>query len=84
MSEVSIKAKVTDGGRVVIPARFRRALGIEVGKDITITMKDGALRITTREQALKRIEQMMKDKIQPGRSVVDELIRERREEAERE
>lgn len=81
MSQLSVKTKVTEGGRIVIPASMRKALGINVGKSVTLTLNDDGLRISTRENAVKRIDDLMKGKIDPTRSVVDELIRERRKEA---
>lgn len=84
MNQHSVKTKVTEGGRIVIPARMRDALGIKVGKNVTLTLKDGTLEITTRDEAFRRIEEMMLPHITPGRSVVDELIAERREEAKNE
>ena len=84
MNQQSIKTKVTEGGRIVIPAKMRDALGIKVGKNVTLTLKNGALEITTRDEAFRRIEEMMKPHIKPGRSVVDELIAERRREAKNE
>jgi len=84
MNQLSIKTKVTEGGRIVIPAKLRDALGIKVGNKVTLTLKDGTLQITTRDEAIRRIEEVMKNHIEPDRSVVDELIRERREEAENE
>jgi len=84
MNQISVKTKVAEGGRIVIPAKFRAAMGLKTGNNVTLTLKDGCLHISTREAAFRRIEKMMKDKIKPGRSVVEELIRERREEAARE
>ena len=84
MNQISVKTKVAQGGRIVIPAKFRDAMGLKTGNNVTLTLRDGCLHISTREAAFRRIEEMMKDKIRPGRSVVEELIRERREEAARE
>lgn len=81
MEQQSVKTKVTEGGRIVIPAKMREAMGMKVGTSVTLTVKDGSLRITTRDEAFRRIDEMMKDRIRPGRSVVDELIKERRDEA---
>ena len=80
MNELTIKTKVTEGGRIVIPAKIREAMGIRVGKNVTLKMKNGSLEITTRDEAVRRIQEMMKPYIVPGRSVVDELIAERRQE----
>jgi AbrB family looped-hinge helix DNA binding protein len=81
MNQLSVKAKVTEGGRIVIPAPMRKALGINVGKSVTLTLNEDGVRISTRENAVKRIDELMKDKIDQKRSVVNELIRERRQEA---
>lgn len=81
MAELTAKTKVTEGGRVIIPAKMREAMGIHVGKSVTLTLNENGLHISTRENALRRIQEMMKSKIDPKRSVVDELIRERRKEA---
>jgi len=80
MSDV-VSTKITEGGRIVIPARMRKAHGMEVGKDVTLTLGDEGIRISTREIALQRIRTLMKDEYDPKRSIVDELIRERRKEA---
>lgn len=81
MDQMTAKAKVTEGGRIVIPASMRKAMGIKVGNNVTLVLNELGLHVSTREAALKRIDDLMKDKIDPKRSVVDELIRERREEA---
>jgi len=81
MSQLTVKAKVTEGGRIVIPAAMRKALGMNIGKNVTLTMDDDGVRISTRENAIKRMDELMRGKIDPRRSVVDELIRERREES---
>lgn len=81
MDQMTIKTKVSEGGRIVLPAKLREAAGIKVGGNVTITLKNGGLQITTRDQAILRIQEVMKKYIVPGRSVVDELIAERREEA---
>jgi len=84
MYQLSIKTKVTEGGRIVIPAKMRDALGIKIGNKVTLTLKDGSLQITTRDEVIRRIEEVMKNYIKPGSSAVDELIKERREEARNE
>jgi AbrB family looped-hinge helix DNA binding protein len=81
MNQLTAKTKITEGGRILIPAAMRKALGLKVGKSVTLTMNQGGLLLTTREAALHQIDELMKDKIDPKRSVVDEFIRERREEA---
>jgi AbrB family looped-hinge helix DNA binding protein len=79
------EAVVSEGGRVVIPAELRAKLGINVG-DRLVWLEDGdRLVLTTRRAQLRRARALFaKYDKGPKRSLVDELIRERREEAARE
>ncbi len=71
-------------GRIVIPAECRAAAGIRPGDDLLIeTVGEGELRVRTRQQALKRAQEIVA-KYSSGRDLVAELIAERREEARRE
>lgn len=73
--------KITEGGRVVIPAEHRRALGLEVGDEVVIHVVDGELRILTRAEAIRRAQSLVRSKVKKNRSLVDELTEERRIEA---
>ena len=79
-----IKTKVTQGGRIVIPAEMRKQLGIEIGEDVNLSLEEDSMRISTGKLALKRIRQIAQTVVNNGDSVVDELITERRKEAENE
>ena len=76
--------KVSAGGRVVIPAGFRKALGIKPGDEVWVEMEEGALKLMTTEAARKWAQDSVCRLVPPGVSLADELIRERREEAARE
>ena len=41
------RQRVNENGRVVIPASFRKALGINIGDEVVLRMEDDELRITT-------------------------------------
>lgn len=79
-----VKTKVTQGGRIVIPAEMRKQLGIEIGEDVNLSISDGAVRISSRTESLQRLRQLARSVSQKGGSIVDELIAERREEAKHE
>jgi AbrB family looped-hinge helix DNA binding protein len=79
--QLTIKTKVASGGRIVIPTRLRQALGIEIGENVTLSVKDNALQITTQKEALRRIQALVRRHVPEGVSLVEELIKERREEA---
>ena len=76
--------KITPGGRLVIPARHRRALGLKTGDEVLLRVVDGELRILSQTEAVKRAQAMVKRLVKGGRSLVDELLKERRAEARRE
>ena len=78
------RARLNENGRVVIPASFRKALGIEAGDEVVLRLEDNELRITTLKQRLERARHRVKKYVKRGQSLVDELLAERREAAKRE
>jgi AbrB family looped-hinge helix DNA binding protein len=78
------RARVNENGRVVIPASFRKALGINNGDELVLRIEDDELRITTLKRRLERAQRRVRRYVKPGRSLVNELIAERREAAKRE
>ena len=72
---------VDPGGRVVVPAGFRRALGIRTGQEILMTLDDGFVRLQTIDAALERVRAIARSKRKSRNSVVAEFIAERRAEA---
>jgi len=78
------RIRVTENGRVVIPASFRKALGIEVGDEVVLRLQDDELRITTQQKRIERAQQRARKYVKPGGSLVDELLAERRQAARNE
>jgi AbrB family looped-hinge helix DNA binding protein len=76
--------RVNENGRVVIPASFRRALGINAGDEVVLRIEDDELRITTLQRRLERAQRLVRKHVKRGASLVDELIAERREAARNE
>ena len=69
---------------MVLPAKVRRRLGLREGdRMVLVVQPDRSLRLVSLQEELKKLQGMYKH-LAPGRSAVDELIRERREEARRE
>lgn len=69
-------------GRLVVPAPIRKALGFEAGESLVARVDDGRLVIEKVESVERRVRSRF-EKVK-GRSLADELIAERREEARRE
>jgi len=80
----TVSTKIADGGRVVIPVEYRRALGLEIGDEVILRVEDGELRIMTRAEGVKRAQRNVRKYVKGKRSLVDELIADRRVEAESE
>jgi len=78
------RRRVNENGRVVIPASFRKALGINVGDEIVLRIEDDELRITTLKRRIERAQRLVRRHVKPDTSLVDELIAERREAARNE
>ena len=76
----TIKTKISEGGRLVIPSEYRKQLGLEIGDEVMIQLVDGEMRIFTLEQAVKRAQQIVRRYIPEGRSISGELLEERRQE----
>ena len=79
---VQIKTKIAEGGRIVIPAEYRQALGLRTGDEVILRLEDGTLRIFTPGQAIKHAQELLRPYLPQGRSLSDELIAERHIEAE--
>lgn len=75
-----VRARVSEGGRIVIPADFRRQLNIKEGDLIRIRLEDGVVRVTPARTALHRACGLTAQHVSPQRSLADELVTERRHE----
>lgn len=71
-------------GRIVVPARFRRELGLAEGATLAITSDGRRLILEPRDEVLRRARARYARARPGGRRLSDELIAERREEARRE
>jgi AbrB family looped-hinge helix DNA binding protein len=79
--DTEARLRVNENGRVVIPASFRKALGINAGDEVLLRIEDDELRITTLKRRLERAQRVVRKHVKPGTSLADELIAERREAA---
>jgi AbrB family looped-hinge helix DNA binding protein len=85
VDEIREQTKVLVGpqGRVVIPAEFRRILGLEPGATLIARIESGRLVLEKRENILARLKARFA-KIPTEVSLAEELIAERQETARRE
>lgn len=78
-----MKTTIGEGGRLVIPAAYRKALGLKPGDQVLLVLEDGEIRVISRREAIARAQTLLRRYVPRGRSLSGELIRERREEAAR-
>ena len=78
------RTRVSQNGRIVIPASFRKTLGIKAGDEVLLRLQDHELRITTQQRRIQQAQRRARRYVKPGTSVVDELLAERREAARNE
>lgn len=77
-------AKLDSQGRLLIPASLRKQAGIEPDAEVLVFLEDGAVVLLTRQAALTQARQMVQRATAHKRSLVDELIANRRRDAEME
>lgn len=81
MSET--KTTIGEGGRIVIPAEYRKTLGLKPGDEVILILEEGEVRLMTPRRAIQRAQALVRRYIPQGRNLAQELIQERREEAPR-
>lgn len=77
---------VTQGGRIVIPAKIRKKMHLQDGEKLLGELIDGEIHLVTRKQKMRNaVAEFQKHfKSVNGKSIADELIKERQEEQARE
>jgi AbrB family looped-hinge helix DNA binding protein len=73
-----VKTRVDRGGRLVIPAQYRHALGWQPGEEANLILGDGEVRVLTLAEAIRRAQALVRRYVPEERSLRDELIVERR------
>ena len=78
-----IHSQIEADGRIKLPPQVMDELELEAGNEVEFRVLDGSVRILpTTHERVRRVQERMKKYIRPGQSVVDELIAERRLQAE--
>ena len=80
---VENKARLSEGGRIAIPAEFRKALGLRPGDDLVLVLEEDEVRVLTPQGAVRRAQALVRQYVRKGRNLANELVRDRRDEAAR-
>ena len=78
-----MKTAIGQGGRLIIPAAYRKALGLKPGDEVLLTLEDGEIRIVSMRQTIVRAQSLLRRYIPESRSLSEELIKQRQEEVAR-
>jgi len=86
MAAKYVWTQIDSQGRVVIPAEVRKLMGLKDGARLAFVVTGDEVGLMTVEQGVRRAQAIARKHIkrEPGRSLVDEFIAERRAEAARE
>lgn len=77
---IGVSTKIVDGGRLVLPAAIRRAMDLRKGDSVVLELKGDELRVRSARAVVRDIQDMLRP-FKTGQSIVDELLEERRREA---
>jgi AbrB family looped-hinge helix DNA binding protein len=78
------RVTMDSAGRLVVPARIRKALDLKGGQELSICLEGDVIVLQTLDTAIQKIQALVRHKRTGTGSVVDELIADRRVEAAKE
>jgi AbrB family looped-hinge helix DNA binding protein len=80
----SYHGKIGDDGRVVIPAPLRKRVGFKPGDDLVFESDGTTVTLRSFERDLRETQDYFRQFVPAGVNVIDELILERRKDADAE
>lgn len=79
------RGKIVSGGRLQLPVDVRKQLGFEEGESVIMEIKDNELYVRSYRESVRRAQERVRHLIPTdGTRLSDELIADRRKEAENE
>jgi len=80
---MEIRTHISSNGRLIVPAKFRKALKIKAGDELVLRLENDTLLLIPLRQAVNMAQKRVRNYVPEGKSLVDELFQERREDASR-
>lgn len=75
--------RIDERGRLTVPSAIRRELQLETGSTVILTLADGGIRLLSRAEHIRRVQEAVRRYVPPGRSLSQELIAQRRGDIDR-
>lgn len=77
------KAKIAKDGKISIPAACKKALNISTGDELIFKVVDNEIILSPISFSLNKVRQLLKHHNATNKSLVDELLAERKQEQEK-
>lgn len=77
-----VRSKIVEGGRIIVPAAFRRAMGVAQGDAVVMELQGDELRVRPARSALRRIQERLAAHAPTDHLVSDTLLADRRKEVD--
>jgi bifunctional DNA-binding transcriptional regulator/antitoxin component of YhaV-PrlF toxin-antitoxin module len=84
MKQQTFHVRISDGRRIVLPPEACKTLKVDVGGTLIVDVSDGGVELHTVDSTVEHFRKLLASKVPPNVSIVDDLLAERRAEAERE
>lgn len=75
---------LTKNGRLLLPAKFRKALDLKPGDELILQLEKDSIRVIPLQQAVAQAQKLVRQYVPEGVSMVGDLLESRREEAKNE
>lgn len=82
--DVDAKTRLSENGRIVIPAGIREAMDFRAGDTLLLRIEGDVLKIESQRARVRRVQESLRRLIPADRSLSDELVAGRREEVRQE
>ncbi len=77
---MELKTQLNKNGRIIVPAKIRKALNLHPGDELIIRLEHGSIRLIPLHQAVLLAQQKVKQYVPDNISLVEDLLQARREE----
>ncbi|MCC2662424.1 MAG: Transcriptional regulator, AbrB family [Geminicoccaceae bacterium] len=74
------RTRLGENGRIVIPAEFRKLLGLKIGDPLVVRLDEDGLRIESRRAAVRAAQRMARERVPEGELLTERLFNMRRAE----
>jgi len=84
MSQKNLPVRMAANGRLSVPAKFRKALGLEEGGMVVLSLQDGEIRIRPVGVVLAEVQALVAPYLKASGDTVEQFLADKRAEAARE